>query len=555
MMFLTPGIMAGHDWRGLELSVMRLVGHCGWDAVQDIAGPGEKGADILAVRPQGNSKLESYLFQVKAVTRGNYVGIAAIGQALEGQAYYRSQVVVVATNGEFTGSAYKRRDELRAEGFDIRLWNGEFLVQLLAKWPAYSAKSRELREYQANIKNDILQGISSGRKRFLFVVATGLGKTVIAAKLTDRLLTGKFSRVLVLCHSVDLAQQLQADFWEELPKSVPTRVFMDGETPIPIEGVSFGLYQTLFNNLGGLDKSDFDVVIVDEAHHAMANAFLSCIDYLNPKVLIGMTATPWRGDGALIEDAFGEPIARVSLVDGMRMGYLAQVEYRMMCDNIDWGEVPKVSKNRMTIKDLNKRLFIPQRDEAVIAELCSVVEKVQKPRIAVFSPSVKHADTFAAKLTSRGLSAANVSVSDKVVRRSRLLDFAAGRILALTAVDVLNEGIDVPDINILVFLRATHSRRIFVQQLGRGLRISEGKDRVTVLDFVSDIRRIAAVIRLNQEAKSGPATPEPETVFLRQGIVSFSDTKAQTFVSAWLEDVADLDDLDDTATLKFPEEQ
>lgn len=164
-----------------------------------------------------------------------------------------------------------------------------------------------------------------------------------------------------------------------------------------------------------------------------------------------------------------------------------------------------------------------------------------------------HAETFAAKLVSSGVSAANMSVDDKVKRRQILLNFSSGKIKAVTAVDVLNEGIDVPDVNILVFLRATHSRRIFVQQLGRGLRISKGKDKVIVLDFVTDIRRIAAVRDLDKEAKSEPKPGEVETVFLRDGVVTFSNEKAQRFVDAWLNDVASLQDRDDAEKLAFPD--
>ena len=291
---------------------------------------------------------------------------------------------------------------------------------------------------------------------------------------------------------------------------------------------------------------------MDEAHHALANAFASCIEHLTPKLLVGMTATPWRGDGTSIESIFGEPIERISLVEGMRMGHLAKVDYRLMCDNVDWNEIPKLAKTSLSIRDLNKKLFLPQRDDAVIAQLLDIVTKTPNPRIAIFSPSKNHADTFASKLVSAGISAANMSVEDKVKRRQVLLNFSAGKIQAITAVDVLNEGIDVPDVNILVFLRATHSRRIFVQQLGRGLRISSGKDKVIVLDFVTDIRRIAAVIELDKEAKTTLKPSEIETVFLRSGVVTFSSERAQNFVDAWLNDVASLQDKEDAEKLAFP---
>lgn len=554
MSFLTPTILAGEDWRALELAVARLMLHCGWTGVQDIARSGDKGADILAVRPSTNGGPgETYLVQVKAVSTGSYVGLSAIKQAVEAQGHYGSKVIVIATNGDFHTSAHNRATELKKHGFDVRLWNGTFLQSLLKKWPEYQPRKRELRLYQSRIVEKIVSAYESGEKKSLFILATGLGKTVIASTVADALIRKGLKRVLVMCHATDLAQQLQREFWAQISKDIPTRVFLGGAPPVPIDGVNFGLYQTFYNYLGGIEPDAFDLVIVDEAHHALANAFTLCINHLTPKHLIGMTATPWRGDGANIESVFGEPRDKVSLVDGMKMGYLSRVDYRLMCDNINWDEVPKLARNSVSVRDLNKRLFLPQRDDAVIDQILNLNKEIRNARIAIFSPSIAHAEEFSKKLTTRGIPTVNASVTDRVKRRSILMDFSAGRITAITAVDVLNEGIDVPDVNVLVFLRATHSRRIFIQQLGRGLRLAYGKDKVVVLDFVSDIRRLAAVSSLGREAKSLPNEDGVERVWLKGEIVSFSDAKAQAFVDAWLDDMASLEDSEDAEKLSFPE--
>jgi len=535
---------------------MRLLGHCGWSNIQDVGESGDKGADILAVRENPQSAaLETFLVQVKAITGSGYIGRSALDQALQGQAHYGAKIAIVATNGDFTKSAVTRQKELKSQGFDIRLWNGSFLNQLLSKWGEYPPSRREPRPYQKQIVENIISNYDQGRKKSLFIVATGLGKTVIASTATNLLYQKGLHKILVLCHSVDLAQQLQREFWPQIPKSVPTRLFMDGEPPVPNNGINFGLYQTLYGYLGGIDKDAFDLIIVDEAHHALSNAFATCIEHLEPKHLIGMTATPWRGDGATIDSIFGEPIARVSLIDGMRMGFLAKVDYRFMCDNINWDVVPKLAKTSISIKDLNKRLFVPQRDEAVIASIQAAVKEFSNPRIAIFSPSKAHAEEFARKLNLAGITSASASIDDKVKRRRILMDFSAGKILAVTSVDVLNEGIDVPNLNILVFLRATHSRRIFIQQLGRGLRLSPGKEKVIVLDFVTDIRRLAAVKELDKEAKEDPKPGDIETVYLRDGIVKFDNQKSQAFVEAWLEDVAGLEESDEAEKLTFPDSE
>ena len=135
-----------------------------------------------------------------------------------------------------------------------------------------------------------------------------------------------------------------------------------------------------------------------------------------------------------------------------------------------------------------------------------------------------------------------------------LRDFRAGDVPIIVTVDMLNEGIDIPDVNLIAFLRVTHSRRIFVQQLGRGLRLSQGKAEVRVLDFVSDVRRIAAARGLNQEGESLAANP-PEEQILRYPdgqIVKFEGDEALSFFDEYLGDIAELEEGSDDSQLKFP---
>ncbi len=550
MSFLTDDIMKGTDWRALERAVARLMSHCGWRDVAIIGRSGDMGADIVGSRDQSGAR-RTWVVQVKAVMGGGYVGKKGLDEVMQAQSVYGSHVAALATNGDFIPSVDKRKKELENVGFEVKLWNGTFLRNLLERWPEKHNLNRPLRKYQGDIADKSIQIFEEGGRRVQYVVATGLGKTVIAGEIAGRLWDRGCRKILVLCHAQDLALQLEQGFWPQIGKSVPTRYFFDGTPPLIYEGVNFGLYQSLVGYLNGIEPGSFDVVIVDEAHHALSHGFRKCVEHLEPRFLIGMTATPWRGDGKSIDDLFGEPIARVSLVDGMALGFLSQVDYRLYCDNIDWDVIPALSRESHSIRDLNKRLFLPQRDEAVISEISRIAGEIRNPRIAVFSPSVAHAETFARMLTTRGLPCESLSISDRVERRKRLLAFSGGKLSAVTAVDVMNEGIDVPDVNMLVFLRATHSRRIFVQQLGRGLRLANDKDKVVVLDFVSDIRRMAEVADLDQEARARGR--KPESLFLKDGVVSFSDPAGQKFIEAWLADVADLSEASDTEKLKFPE--
>ena len=551
MNFYTEDISGGYNWRGLERAIARLMEHLGWKDINVIGGAGDKGADVIATRKEGN-QIKTWVVQSKAVTGDRYIGPQAINEAINALSFYNTNIAAVATNGEFTRTARQRQEQLGQNGYIVKLWNGKFIKELIEKMPLEHAGRRDLRPYQQDIADKVINSFDSGNKKAFYVVATGLGKTVIAATIARKLWERGCRRILVLCHAIDLALQLEQGFWPQITKEIPTSVFFAGLPPRNTEGISFGLYQSLYGYLPGIDPDQFDSIIVDEAHHALAHGFRSCLEHLQPKFLVGMTATPWRGDGQSLTSVFGNPVAKVSLVDGMAMGYLSKVDYRILCDNVDWDNMQSLSEQNLSIRDLNKRLFLPQRDEAVIDELKNAIREIPNPRIAVFSPSIEHSSRFADMLSAAGIPCtALLSGIDKAERRKRLLAFAAGDYQAVCAVDIMNEGIDIPDVNILVFLRATHSRRIFVQQLGRGLRLSEGKEEVIVLDFVSDIRRMAEMIEMNNEGKVKGA--EKEVVYLQEGFVSFSDARVENFVKVWLEDVADLSGSDDEVKLTFPE--
>ena len=238
----------------------------------------------------------------------------------------------------------------------------------------------------------------------------------------------------------------------------------------------------------------------------------------------------------------------------MRLGYLSEVRYRLYADSIDWDFVRSASEHGYSIKDLNARLFLPERDESVREQLMAVWERTPRPRAIVFCRTVEHAERMAALLGEvpqwRGALAVHAGL-DRRERQARLMRFRSGQTPILTAVDILNEGVDVPDVNILCFARVTHSRRIFVQQLGRGLRLRAGKTHVEVLDFVSDIRRVAAILNIRQQI----AEDELEILQLAQRGTSFefADQRAESLMREWIKDAASLETALDESRLQFPD--
>lgn len=551
--FLTPELMKGTNWRALERAVARTMSHCGWTDVKVIGRRGDGGGDILAKRlVQGREKV--YVVQVKSVTGTNYVGPDAIQEVIDALSLYNADACIVATNGEFTGPATIRASQLKEHGIECRLWNGTFLKLLLSQWPEEHHEKRKPRKYQEKIITKTYNKFKNGGRTAQLVVATGLGKSTIAGELSALLREQGLNRIMVLCHSQPLCLQLEQSFWPQIGKGVPTHVFFNGVPPKRFAGINFGTYQTLIGYLSGLNEDDFDLIIVDEAHHALADGFLLCLNHLRPKLLIGMTATPWRGDGRNINDIFGDPVEEISLVDGMKMGYLAKVSYRIFCDTVDWRDVfQRDNVKDMSIKDLNKKLFLPQRDEAMISETMKVAFQIPNPRIIFFCASVEHCKRLSDLINLTGIIRCKpLSGVNPLERYKSLMEFSTGKIQAVTAVDVLNEGIDVPDVNIIVFLRVTHSRRIFVQQLGRGLRISPSKKEVIALDFVSDIRRLMDVLVMNNEAKKIRGLPF-ETIYFPNGFVRFENEGILPFVEQWLNDITKLSSDDEKKSLSFPE--
>jgi len=283
--------------------------------------------------------------------------------------------------------------------------------------------------------------------------------------------------------------------------------------------------------------------------------------------LIGLTATPWRPDDIDLQKIFGEPLVCVDLVAGLRKGFLTNVDYRMYTDNINWKALGQLQGRQFSPRAINRSLFINEWDDAVVYALQSAWKEQQKPRAIVFCGTIDHALTMRDKINALGFCSAAAIYSQSVAgkamapyERNRVLsDFHDGSIDVVCAVDIFNEGVDVPDVNIIVFQRVTHSRRIFIQQLGRGLRLAPGKERVIVLDFVSDIRRFAAGLDLKDKLEAGADADRdgpvrihlPHKVTFRR--VGQEDPKTESFLRQWLEDVAEVEAAgEDVSVLSFP---
>ncbi len=440
-------------------------------------------------------------------------------------------------------------------------------------------KGCELRSYQAQAVDSIMGEFIDGSRSALVVLATGLGKTFVAAEFYRRfaaLLPG--AKTLVLAHRNELVYQLERAFWPLLSAATATGVWNGYERPdgdaLADLDIVFACVDSVAAAIGsGRALPDFRLAIVDECHHLGTTAYDSVLSEFSAGAggafLLGMTATPWRPDGTSLKKWFDYPVVDIDIVRGLREGYLANVDYRMYTDNIDW-EAVKVGLPRtdsvLTPRGINRTLFIEEWDDAVADRLRDAWVDQPRPRALVFCGTIDHAERMAGRINALGFASAEVIASRTSegqaigsATRSRILwDFSDGQIGVLCAVDILNEGVDVPDVNIVVFQRVTHSRRIFIQQLGRGLRLAPDKDRVVVLDFVSDIRRFAAGLDLQKSLRTPHSERNPR---VRIGSkVSFmrangEDHRGAQFLKEWLGDLQAIQDAgEDVQILRYPPE-
>lgn len=507
------------------------------------------------------------------------VGPEVIDQTLEAARQYRAEIpTIVALNG-FEASIYEHQQALLSRGIKLQLWDRVELIRRSAALPPVNPARPDLREYQETAVQSLLRAHKDALNRMgLIVMATGLGKTVTMAEFYRRLNEERPQKTLVLAHTNEIVYQLERAFWPFLAGDQETLVWNGIESPPEAEidrcGLIFACVNSVFEHVQkGRELPAFDLVVVDECHHVGGDMYGRVLAETRAgksggPFLAGMTATPWRADEVDPQNIFGPPLLTMDMVTGLRQGFLSNVDYRMYTDNIDWDSIAKLRGAKFSPKEINRTLFISEWDDAVIRQLQEAWKEQEKPRAIVFCGTIDHAITMRDRINAYGFCNAKAIYSRTssghvmdVVERNRVLsDFHDGEVQAVCAIDIFNEGVDVPDVNIIVFQRVTHSRRIFVQQLGRGLRLAPGKRSVIVLDFVSDIRRFAAGLQLKQqldEHSDGPAPGKPHRINVNH-TVSFrkaggEDPQAENFLKLWLQDVGKVESSgEDASVLQFP---
>lgn len=327
-----------------------------------------------------------------------------------------------------------------------------------------------------------------GQAAGVAIMPTGSGKTRIAAVDSNKL---DAKRILYVAHTHEILDVAEREFAHIYgAKAVYRGWKYSDQTPAP--SINLTTIQSISRNVEKIETHQFDYIVVDEFHHAAARSYRKLISRVNPTFLLGLTATPFRGDKQdVIELCKGNIVVNFELGSGIDNGILAPYHYYGCFDDVDYSQLKHFASG-YTVNDLNKALIIPERDEAVIKKWRSMAEDL--PTLA-FCCSHQHAKRMASSFKNSGIPAAEYLGTTTIKKRTELIEkMQYGEIKVLCAVDVLNEGVDIPFVECLLFLRPTESKRIFFQQLGRGLRRSPGKEKLLVLDFIGNFRNAYRIV-------------------------------------------------------------
>ncbi|MGO9222617.1 DUF3427 domain-containing protein [Mycobacterium sp.] len=350
-----------------------------------------------------------------------------------------------------------------------------------------------LEPFQDRLLEQISLSRGRGHHRNLLVSATGTGKTVMAAvdyaRLRDNL---PRSRLLFVAHRNEILDQSLATFRYALRDASFGEKWAGGSRPQRFDHVFASIQSLNAANLNDLAPDHFDVVIVDEFHHAAAPSYRKLLDHVKPVELIGLTATPERSDDLSILHWFDDRIAaELWLWDAIDQQRLSPFMYFGIHDGLDLTDIPWRRGQGYDVEALsNLYTSTDAWARTVLHEVLRLADDPATMRALGFCVSIEHAQFMAKHFNNAGVPAVAVwGDSSPADRTAALQDLAAGKIRVVFSVDLFNEGVDVPAVDTVLMLRPTESPTLFLQQLGRGLRRSTGKTFCTVLDFVGAHRR------------------------------------------------------------------
>lgn len=378
--------------------------------------------------------------------------------------------------------------------------------------PKQEASDFSLRNHQHDAIQKLDELRDQGKTITLLTHATGTGKTHIAIADAKRL----GLRTLYLAHRKNLLNQTQerfSDLWPEVDSTIYRK--KEGK---PNTHVVLATVQSLCSRLNDFDEREFGYIIVDESHHAAAETYRKVISYFRAKFILGLTATPDRHDGQSLVEIFQNCAHRLDLEEAIERELLVPIRCVRVKTNVD---LSKIRYNGVDYRsrDLGEILLIPDRDRLIVDTYLS---HAKGKRAVCFCINVDHSESMAKAFKRKGVEAAHVSGRMGEQKRQQILDaYQSGNIQILCACDILNEGWDSPETEVLLMARPTLSKVVYVQQLGRGTRKAPGKEYLLVFDFIDNTSRYAQAMSAHRlfrkpQYRPGALVAAPENLMAEE---------------------------------------
>lgn len=341
-----------------------------------------------------------------------------------------------------------------------------------------------------SFQKDILENLNKmrndGKDKAIVIAATGTGKTYLSAfDVKNR----NSKTMLFIAHREELIDNGIKTFKTLFPNKIMGK--LSGKEKCIEAEFLFATVQSLSKILDKFGKNYFDYIIIDEFHHAAADSYKGILNYFQPKFLLGLTATPERMDGRDIMAICDYNIAgEIRLREALEYELLVPFHYFGISDElIDYGTIRR-KNGRFVDEDLSEKLSLNERVDFIIEKIRLYDYNGDRLKSIGFCVDIKHAMKMSQEFNVKGFKTEYITSKDSMDKRKKVLDnFRKNELEIIFTVDIFNEGIDIPEINMLLFLRPTESSTIFIQQLGRGLRKVEGKAYVTVLDFIGNYNK------------------------------------------------------------------
>jgi superfamily II DNA or RNA helicase/HKD family nuclease len=348
----------------------------------------------------------------------------------------------------------------------------------------------ELKPHEAQVKalEELQNTREEGYRKAMVVMATGLGKTYLAGFFARN-----FKRALFIAHREEILHQAKRSWQKVMPEK--THGIYDGKVK---EGNADCVYASIYTlsrqqHLTAFQPGDFDLIVVDEFHHAAAASYKRVIDYFQPSFLLGITATPDRLDE---KDVFalcdGNVAYQIHFTEAIQRGWLTPFHYYGVYDDTDYSAIRWLG-NRYD----EEQLLAAQLKEEMAEKIYGTYKEHRQTRTLGFCSSIAQANFLAHHFTKHGVRAVSLhSRSADISRTEAIRRIEAGELDVIFTVDLFNEGVDVPSLDTLLFVRPTESLAIFTQQIGRGLRLHQGKEHCVIIDFIGNYRNADIKLQL-----------------------------------------------------------